>query len=100
MTNISQEKKDFRTTILCIKRLNTSWNACEIATFLKQSENAPSLSRASLRKNIARALNRCNVEDRNGSGRPITVSTPRFQTQVRKVLRLKKNASTRKATSI
>ena len=51
MTNISQEKKGFRTTILCIKRLNPSWNACEIATFLKQSENAPSLSRASLRKN-------------------------------------------------
>src|SRR5437867_2428731 len=74
MTNICQEKKEFRTTVLCLKLQNPRWNACETATFLEQSEKPPLFSRSSLRKKITRTLNRGSVEDKNRPGSEIKIT--------------------------
>ena len=100
MSNISQDKIDFRTTVLCLKRQNPSWNAPEIATFLQRSENPPSLSRESLRKKISIILKRGTVNDNPRSGRPITVATTKFRNKLRSCLILKNCASQRNAKSI
>ena len=96
MSNISQDKIDFRTTVICLKRQNPSWNAPEIATFLQRSENPPSLSRDALRKKISIILKRGTVDDRPRSGRPITVATTNFKNKLSSCLRLKNGVSQKK----
>jgi transposase len=99
MANISPDKKEFRSLVLSLKKLNPSWSASQIANFLQQSENSPSLKRHQLVTKIKRVLTRNTIEDKQRSGRPTTISTPDFQQKVKAALRLKKGASIRNVTS-
>ena len=44
MTNITTEKKNFRTLVLEIKKVNPTWSPKKISEFLLSSENPPDLS--------------------------------------------------------
>jgi hypothetical protein len=78
MSNISREKKNFRTLVLSLKNLNPSWTAPQIATFIEQSENRPLLKRRQRLTKIRRALMRYTIDDRPRSGRPVTISPTRY----------------------
>ena len=90
-----QVKKDFRELVLGLKRANPSWRAKEIADFLQQSENPPTIKRRSLLIKINKTIKRGTVEDRKRSGAKVRVLTPRFLKQVEKAVHLKKRASNR-----
>jgi transposase len=99
MSSISSDKREFRSVVLGLKTLNPSWSAPQIATFLQQSENPPSLKRRQLVTKVKRTLTRNAINDRPRSRRPITISTPLFQEQVKTSMRLRKGASIRTVTA-
>ncbi|CAF0857474.1 unnamed protein product [Rotaria sp. Silwood1] len=99
MSNIAQDKKQFRSIVLGLKKLNPSWQAPDISTFLQESENPPLLKRHAPIKRVNRTLKRGTVEDKQRSGRPTTIVTSTFQQQVKRSMRLTKGASIRNVTS-
>ncbi|CAF4332446.1 unnamed protein product [Rotaria sp. Silwood2] len=99
MPNTSPEKKEFRSLVLGLKALNSSWSASQISTFLRQSENPPLLKSRQLLTKVKRTLTRNTIDDRQRPGRPITISTPIFQQQVKTSMRLKRGASIRNVTA-
>ncbi|CAF4663029.1 unnamed protein product [Rotaria sp. Silwood2] len=99
MSNISFDKKEFRSLVLNLKKLNPSSGAPQLANFLQQSENPPSLQRRQLVTKIRRTLTRNTIEDKKRSGHPATTSTSSFQQKIKTSLRLKKGASIRNVTS-
>ncbi|CAF3480899.1 unnamed protein product [Rotaria sp. Silwood1] len=74
MSNIAQDKKQFRSIVLGLKKLNPSWQAPDISTFLQESEKPPLLKRHALIKRISRTLKRGTGEDKQRTGRPTTVN--------------------------
>ncbi|CAF4748619.1 unnamed protein product [Rotaria sp. Silwood1] len=58
MSNIAQDKKQFRSIVLGLKKLNPSWQAPDISTFLQESENPPLLKRHAPIKRVNRTLKR------------------------------------------
>jgi activator of HSP90 ATPase len=99
MSNISREKKNFRTLVLSLKNLNPSWTAPQIATFIEQSNNRSLLKRRQLLTKIRRTLMRNTIDDRSRSGRPVTISTTRFKKEIETSMKLRKGVSIRNVTS-
>ena len=99
MSNISRDKKEFRTLVLSLKNLNPSWTAPQISTFIQQSENHPLLKRHQLVKKVRRTLIRNTIDDRPRSGRPVIISTTTFKQEIKTSMKLKKGASIRNVTS-
>ncbi|CAF1340096.1 unnamed protein product [Rotaria sordida] len=99
MPNTSPEKKEFRSLVLGLRALNPSWSASQISTFLRQSENPPLLKSRQLLTKVKRTLTRNTIDDRQRPGRPITISTPIFQQQVKTSMRLKRGAFIRNVTA-
>ncbi|CAF1287772.1 unnamed protein product [Rotaria sordida] len=99
MPNTSPEKKEFRSLVLGLKALNPSWSASQISTFLRQSENRPLLKSRQLLTKVKRTLTRNTIDDRQRPGRPIPISIPIFQQQVKTSMRLKRGASIRNVTA-
>jgi hypothetical protein len=90
---------NFRENVNALNRMHPSWNAGNIADFLNESADPPTLSRKCLVQKIRRQLKRGTVSDKHRSGHPVTVSTPNFQKKLLKAIRLKKGASIRNTNS-
>jgi hypothetical protein len=98
MSNISRDKKQFRTLVLSLKNLNPSWSASQIVTCIQQAENRSLLKRHQLVTKVRRILIRNTINDRPRSGRPVTISTTDFQQKVKVSMKLKQGASIRNVT--
>ena len=99
MSNISPNKKDFRSRVLNLKKLNPSRGASQLRNFLQESQNPLQLQRHQHVTKIRRTITRNTIEDTKRSGRSATISTPAFQQRIKTSLRLKKGASIRNVTS-
>ncbi len=91
-----EDRKKFRSFVLSLKRLNSTWSTTRIARFIQNSDNPPHLKYKSIYKRVSRILERGTIRDKKRSGWPITVTTSEFRKNVDKCIRLKKNASIRK----
>ena len=98
MSSISSDKREFRSIVLGLRNLNLSWSASQIAIFFQQSENPSSLKKRQLVTKVERTLTRNTINDKQRSGRSITVSMSIFQQQVKTSIRLKRGASIRNVT--
>ncbi|CAF3142886.1 unnamed protein product [Rotaria sp. Silwood2] len=94
------DRKNFRSFVLNLKSLNSTWSVGRIARFIQNSDNPPHLKYTSLYKCVSRILKRETINDKKRSGRPVTVTTSEFRKNVDKCIRLKKNASIRKTDAI
>lgn len=94
----ADEKKEFRSFVLRLKELHPSWQSKDITKFLLQSENPPSYTtKNALRTKVWRILKRNQVNDLPRSGAPRTTTTSEYIQSVKDAIRLKTNASIRKA---
>ncbi|CAF3557640.1 unnamed protein product [Rotaria sp. Silwood1] len=94
------DRKNFRSFVLNLKSLNSTWSVGRIARFIQNSDNPPHLKYTSLYKCVSRILKRETIKDKKRSGRPVTVTTSEFRKNVDKCIRLKKNASIRKTDAV
>ena len=100
MSTTYDDRKNFRSFVLNLKRLNSTWSTSQIARFIENSDNPPRLKYQSIYTRVYRILKRETIRDKKRSGRPVTVTTPDFRKHVDKCIRLKKNASIRRANTL
>ncbi|CAF3846034.1 unnamed protein product, partial [Rotaria sp. Silwood1] len=75
----SKEKKEFRSFVLYLKKIHSSWKVKDITTFLLQSENPPCDTTTNpLRIKVWRILKRNQVNDLPRSGAPSTTTTIKY----------------------
>ncbi|CAF3925362.1 unnamed protein product [Rotaria sp. Silwood1] len=87
----SKEKKEFRSFVLYLKKIHSSWKVKDITTFLLQSENPPCDTTTNpLRIKVWRILKRNQVNDLPRSGAPSTTTTIKYIQTVKEAIRLKK----------
>jgi hypothetical protein len=77
-------RKNFRSFVLNLKRLNTTWNTGRIVRFIQSCDNPPHSGYKSLHKCVSRILKRGTINDKKIYGRPATVITPEFRKNVHK----------------
>lgn len=100
MSITCEDRKNFRSFVFSLKRLNSTWSTGRIARFIQNSDNPPHFKYKSLYKRVSRILERGTIRDKKRSGRTITVTTFEFRENVDKCIRLKKNASIRKTNAL
>ena len=91
-----EDRKQFRSFILNLKRLNPTWSVGRMVRFIKNSDNPPPLNYKSLHNCISRIINRGTIDDKKRSGRPVTTTNLEFQQNVKHHLNMEKGASIRK----
>ena len=64
MSSIALDKREFRSIVVGLRNLNSSWSASQTATFLQQSEHLPSLKRCQLVTKVGRTLTRNIISDK------------------------------------
>ena len=95
-----EDRKQFRSFILNLKRLNPTWSVGRMVRFIKNSDNPPPLNYKSLHNCISRIINRGTIDDKKRSGRPVTTTNLEFQQNVKHHLNMEKGASIRKTAVI
>ena len=85
---------------MSLQRLNTTWSTGRIVRFIQSCDNPPHLKYKSLHKCVSRILKRDTINNKKRSNRPATITTPEFQKNANKCIRLKKGVSIRKTNSM
>jgi len=77
--SLAKDKKEFRSLVLQLKKLNPSWQAKEITKLIVQWENQPNYTTSTtLRVKVWRILKRNTIDDLPRSGVPRTTTSTEY----------------------